>query len=215
MTDIIGKTGALLTGSAIFIFAVSMIIGLFTDTLFASCFASLFIAIGYLLFVSALAALSVPEKRAAAGAAFAFALVYAVLVALVYYAQLTTVHLHPSLSGDVLDIISYGRSGSLFFNYDLLGYAFMGLSTFFAAFALEPRDRGDKVLRTLLAIHGLFFFSCLIVPLFPVFTPGASIIPGTILLECWCAYFLPIMALGLRYFHMHQNGQINDTPPVR
>ncbi len=98
-------------------------------------------------------------------------------------------------------IIDYGNTGSLFFNYDLLGYAFMALSTFFGGFLVDKSKKCGKPLAIMLKIHGIFFLSCLFVPMFPVFT-GASgdAAAGTVLLEIWCLYFMPICFFGYRYF---------------
>ncbi|MDR0396552.1 MAG: hypothetical protein LBH66_04550, partial [Oscillospiraceae bacterium] len=81
-----------------------------------------------------------------------------------------------------------------------LGYAFMGLSTFFIAFTVDSKGKGDKILRGMLLTHGIFFLPCLLMPMFPIFTPGTSNVVGTVILEIWCAYFLPICVLGYRYF---------------
>jgi len=140
------------------------------------------------------------DNKALGYTGLAFAAVYAVIILLVYYAECTTVRMNASLSNEALSIISFGYTGSLFFNYDLLGYAFMSLTTFIMAFLIEPVCKADKVLRRMLWIHGVFFLSCLFVPMFPIFTYGTSDYIGTILLEAWCAYFLPICVLGYKYF---------------
>jgi len=195
----IGKLGAALTGAAVLSFAVSMIAGFFTDTLFISCFSCIFIAIGFLPFMSSLIFLYTPKDKKAVGVTgLAFGVVYAVLIFLVYFAECTTVHLHPELSSETLSIISYGSLGSLFFNYDLLGYAFMALSTFFVGMSITPTDKTGKICRSFLLLHGIFFPCCLIIPMFPVFTPGTSDRIGTILLEFWCLYFLPICGFGYK-----------------
>ena len=196
-----GKLGAAVTGASVFAFAVSMLLGLFVDTLFLSCLASMFIAIGFVAFMAALYVQGAAPGRKAAGiTGMAFGGVYAVLVLLVYFAQCTTVRLNQNLSREALSIISYGYLGSLFFNYDLLGYAFMALSTFLMGLTLAPETGTGKALKTLLMVHGVFFLSCLFVPMFPVFTPGTSSLVGTLLLEVWCLYFLPVCVLGFRYF---------------
>lgn len=208
MNQTIGRIGAAITGLAVLSFAVSMIVRLFDNSIgtFPSCLSSLFIAIGFVIFIcSVLAVNNKPANKAAGIVGVSFAAIYAVIICLVYFAEITTVRMNNTLSDETLSIISYGYTGSLFFNYDLLGYAMMALSTFFSAFAIIPEDTGDKVLRLLLWIHGVFFLSCLIVPMFSVFKAGASIIPGTILLEIWCAYFLPICILGFRYFRIYKN----------
>ncbi len=197
----VGRIGSAVTGLAVLAFAVSMIFGLFSDALFASCLSSMFIAIGFLPFMSALYSLNAEEDRKACGlAGVGFGAVYAVLVLLVYYAQCTTIHLNPGLSEETLSIIDYGHLGSLFFNYDLLGYGFMALSTFLIGSVLKAENGEGKWLKRMLMVHGVFFVSCFFVPMFPVFTAGTSNAVGTILLEVWCIYFLPICVLGYRYF---------------
>ncbi len=197
MNQTVGKIGAAVTGLAVLAFALSMIVG----TIFTSRLSSMFIALGFVPFVCALAA-SNAERKAAGLAAVAFAAAYAVIILLVYFAEVTTVRMNAGLSAEALSLISYGYAGSLFFNYDLLGYGLMALSTLCAALTVSPRDKGDKALRALFAIHGVFFLSGLTVPMLPVFTEGAggTDLMGTLLLEFWCAYFLPVCILGYRYF---------------
>jgi hypothetical protein len=72
----------------------------------------------------------------------------------------------------------------------------------FLIFTIIHKTRGDKLLRLLLQIHGVFFITCLLLPMLSLFTPdlqGGNVI-GTIVLLVWCAYFLPICALSWRYF---------------
>jgi hypothetical protein len=207
MNQTVGKLGAGITGISVSLFAISMIVRLFTDQigLFLSCLSSLFIAIGFVIFICSIFSVdNKTEHRAVGVSGTAFAAIYAVIIFLVYFAEITTVRMNGTLSKEVLSIISYGYIGSLFFNYDMLGYAMMALSTFLVAFAVVPKSKGDKAFRILLWIHGVFFLSCLIVPMFPVFKAGASVIPGTILLETWCAYFLPVCILGFRYFRIDE-----------
>jgi len=201
----LGKTGAIVTGVSVAAFALAMLFFLISgaNTTFVSYIVCMFIAIGYIMFAASLAAPSKSRPLTAVGlAGLAFSVVYAVLIFIVYYAMLTTVRTNNTLGEETLSIINYEHLGSLFFNYDLLGYGFMGLSTFFIGFTVKPKSKGDAALRLLLWIHGIFFVSCFLMPLFPVFTPdmaGGDII-GTIVLLVWCVYFLPICILGWRYF---------------
>ena len=196
----VGRIGATITGVAVLTFAISMLIDFFTDTIFFSCLSSLFIAIGYIIFIAGiLSSQKNGPMPATAVAGIAFAVVYAVLIFLVYYAECTTVRMNTALSEEAISIISYSHLGSLFFNYDLLGYAFMGLSTFFVGFSIKPIDNSGKWLQRLLWIHGIFFIACLIVPMLPIFKPGTDSIVGTILLEFWCVYFIPVCILGWKY----------------
>jgi hypothetical protein len=106
-----------------------------------------------------------------------------------------------SLSPEASAILDYRQFG-LFFSYDLLGYAFMALSTFFIAFTVTVRSRADRALKTLLFIHGVFFISCFIMPLLGVFSPGMAggDLLGVLVLEFWCAYFIPVCILAFLHF---------------
>ena len=109
-------------------------------------------------------------------------------------------NLNSSLGNESLSIIDFSKLGSLFFNYDLLGYGIMALSTFFLSFIVDTENNKNKILQKLLLIHGIFFPSCFIVPMFPIFNANTGNVVGTILLEIWCVYFLPICILGYKYF---------------
>jgi hypothetical protein len=54
----------------------------------------------------------------------------------------------------------------------------------------------------LLKIHGIFAISCFFMPILGIFNSnmtGGEII-GTMVLEFWCIYFMPICILSYRYF---------------
>ena len=200
---VIGKIGSIVTGICVLLFAFAMIFDLIGDGLFWCCFFCTILAIGFGLFMAGIISLNKDKHKSGAGfASLIFAAVYCVLICIVYFARCTTVNLHPELDETVKSIIDYGHVGSLFFNYDLLGYGFMALSTLFAGFLVDKSRKCAKPLSLMLKIHGVFFLPCFIVPMFPVFTAGSaeSSIAGTILLLIWCAYFLPICFFGYRYF---------------
>lgn len=198
----LGMIGAGVTGAAVLGFALSMAVGFWTPTLYLSCFASMWIALGYVALAAALGATRrEPGRGGMALTGLAFAAMYAVTVCLVYFAQCTTVRMDGGLSPQALALIGYATPGSLFFNYDLLGYAFMALSTFFCGFLVRDGVRWARPLRWMLWLHGAFFLPCLLMPMLPVFAGGGdSQAYGTILLEGWCAYFLPVCLLALGYF---------------
>ena len=197
----LGLVGAATTGVSVFAFLVSMVVGFWKPTLFASCFSSMIIAIGYLTLVSALMGANRDgAKRGIGYLALGAGAVYTVLVLVVYFAQCTTVRMNTGLSAEALSLIGYDKLGSLFFNYDLLGYGMMGLSTFLAGFLVRPTSRGSRVLRWLLWLHGSFFPICLIMPMFPLFSGSSGQDTGTYMLMGWFVYFLTIAILSLRYF---------------
>lgn len=63
-----------------------------------------------------------------------------------------------------------------------------------------PRSRTDRWLRALLLIHGVFFISCLLMPMLGVFRADSPAWIGTAVLEFWCAYFCLVAVRSRRYF---------------
>ncbi len=195
-----GRVAALVTLASVLAFAASMIAG--SDT--ASYISSMGIAWGFVPLTCALAAAAEKDRKPAAMTAVAFAAIYGVFIALVYFAQLTAVS--PELSDEANAVLNYQQFG-LFFSYDLLGYGFMALSTFFLSFALTPKDRGDRALVWLLRIHGVFAVSCVALPMLHIFEPGMAggDLIGVLVLEFWCAYFTPVCVLAYRWFRRQQS----------
>lgn len=126
-----------------------------------------------------------PERRATGYVAAVFAGMYAAIILLVYFAQLTTVRFD-GLTEQARILLDF-RQMNLFFSFDLLGYAMMSLATFFAGLTVCPRSRTDRWLRALLLIHGVFFISCLLMPMLGVFRVDSPAWIGTAVLEFWCA----------------------------
>ncbi len=203
----VGKLGSVLTGISIVAFALSMIFSLVSDFnwIFLSYFSCMFLAIGYVMFACSVYSLNKNDDRKASGIiGVAFSIVYCVLICIVYYAQCTTVNLNSNLNNETLSIIDFSKIGSLFFNYDLLGYGFMAVSTFFLSFIVNTINDKNKVLKRLLFIHGIFFPCCFVLPMFPIFNANTGNVLGTILLEIWCVYFLPICIFGYKYFQNYE-----------
>jgi len=188
--------GAIIVTAATIIFAISMLLAF--D--FGSFFSCMFLSMGYLMMTAGFLYEAKDDKKVSGIIGMAFAVVYAVLINAVYFAQLTSVRLD-NLNDTALKVLDYGKSG-LMFNYDLLGYGFMALSTFFIGLTIEVNNRKDKWLRLLLIIHGLFFISCIVLPIAGVFgNPGPeSYRCGVIALEFWCIYFIPVGILSYRHF---------------
>lgn len=195
----LGMIGSLINAISVVLFAICMIIHF--D--FGSYFVCIFLSIGFIMMIAAFEDECNENTRAAGKIASIFAGVYAVLIMIVYFAQCTTV-LNESLSNEAMKILNYKYMG-LLFNLDLLGYGIMALSTFFVGLTIDVKSKKDKVLKTLLLIHGIFFVGCLIMPMTGVFvnSSGETSIGGVIALEFWCLYFLPIGILS--YLHFRDN----------
>ena len=193
----IPQTGAAIVTLTVFLFAIFMI----ADVPFASYLVCMFLPIGYIMMAAGFQYESCEERKVPANVGAAFAVIYAVLILLVYFAQTTSVRLD-GLNEQAVRILDFQRGG-LLFHYDLLGYGMMALSTFFIGLSIVPNSKADKWLKYLMLIHGVFFVGCFIMPMTGVFTSmqsGAAGNGGTIALLFWCAYFIPIGILSYRHF---------------
>ena len=197
MNRTISKIGAAVVTITVFLFAVCMLI----DFSFGSYLVCMFLPLGYIMIALGFQYESCEDRRVPANIGVAIAIIYAVLILLVYFAQTTSVRLE-NLNEQASRVLDYQR-GSLLFNYDLLGYGMMALSTFFIGLSMNPTSKADKWLKYLMMVHGVFFISCFIMPMTGVFTDMASGGTGsgeTIALLGWCAYFIPIGVLAYRHF---------------
>ena len=139
--------------------------------------------------------------KAAACVGIVFSAIYAVLIFLVYFAQLTSVRLD-DMTEQAAMILDFKRGG-LIFSYDLLGYGMMALSTFFIGLSIKANCKLDKCLKLLLMIHGIFFFGCFLMPMtgaFSSMSDGNTSMGGVAALICWCVYFFTIGVLTYQHF---------------
>ena len=193
----ISRIGAAVVAATVFLFAVCMIV----DFLFGSYLVCTLLPIGYIMMAAGFQQDCGEDRRVAANVGLIFAAVYAVLILLVYFAQTTSVRLE-NLNDQASRILNYQRGG-LLFNYDLLGYGMMALSTFFLGLSIKAENKTDKWLKGLMLLHGIFFVGCFVMPMTGAFTAmadGATGNGGTIALLFWCAYFFPIGVLAYRHF---------------
>ena len=204
MNKKVGVYSSILTFSAVFAFAVFMLISIiFKNNIIGnngSYISSIFIALGFIPMICSFLSFTPNENKSIGLIALSFSIMYGLTIIMVYYTQLTTVRL-TKLSEETMGLLDYSKFG-LFFNYDLLGYAFMALSTFFIGIKLETKYKQERILKYLLCIHGIFAISCFILPMMGIFNAnmiGGEII-GTIILEFWCLYFMPICILSYKYF---------------
>lgn len=198
MNQKLAGIGAAVVTAAVVLFAVCMLI----PFNFGSYFVCMLLAIGYVIMASGFCCESDDAHKAAAMAGMVFASIYAVLILLVYFAQTTSVRLDPMT--EQADLLLNYSNGSLMFNYDLLGYGMMALSTFFIGLTIKGENKADRWLKALMLIHGVFFVSCFIMPMTGIFSTmadGETGKGGVIALECWCLYFLPVGVLSIKHFN--------------
>lgn len=193
----IARIGAAIVTVMVFLFALCMIV----DFTFGSFLVCMFLPLGYLMMAVGFQHESGEDRRVAANVGVVLAAVYATLILLVYFAQTTSVRTE-ALNEQAVKVLDY-RRGGLLFNYDLLGYGMMALSTFFIGLSMQAERKADKWLKALLMIHGVFFFGCFVLPMTGMFSgmaDGGAGNGGTIALLCWCVYFLPVGILSWLHF---------------
>ncbi len=193
----IARVGAGIVCATVFLFALFLIV----DFKFGYYLVCMFLPIGYIMTAAGFQVEAREDSKVAANVGLVLAAIYATLVLLVYFAQNTSVRLD-GLGEGALRVLDFGRGG-LIFNYDLLGYGMMALSTFFIGLSVRAESRADLWLKRLLMLHGAFFIGCFIMPMTGVFNSmadGQNGSGGVIALVAWCAYFLPVGALAYRHF---------------
>lgn len=197
MNRMVAKFGSVLVTVSVILFAIFLL-----TSKVGSYVVCIFLALGYIMMIAGFHAESDEDRKVPANIGLIFGCVYVVLILLVYYAQITAVR-NGALNEQAALLLDYTRGG-LLFNYDLLGYGMMALSTFFIGLTIKPTCKKDKWLKYLMMIHGVFFFSCFIMPITGIFSramsDGSDSIGGIIALEFWCVYFLPISILAVMHF---------------
>ena len=197
MNRTISLIGAAIVCTTVCLFAVCLIV----DFSFGSYFVCTLLPMGYIMMAAGLHREASEDRKVAANVGLVFSAIYATLILLVYFAQITSVRLD-GLGEETLRVLDF-KHGGLLFNYDLLGYAMMALSTFFLGLSMQVKSRADRWLKRLLMLHGVFFVSCFIMPMTGMFRSmanGENSNGGVIALVIWCAYFLPVGVLAYRHF---------------
>ena len=197
LNKMISKVGSSIVTVTVFLFALFLIIN-FPMGYFFVC---LILPIGFIMMTAGLQNECEGDGKVAGNIGLILAAVYATFIMLVYFAQLTTVK-NELLNEQAANLLVFGKFG-LIFNYDLLGYGVMALSTFFTGLSMKPKLKTDKWLRALMLIHGVFYFSCTFMPMTGMFakmSSGGDGIGGRLALVVWCVYFLPIGILSFIHF---------------
>ncbi|MBR4719723.1 MAG: hypothetical protein IKP31_05715, partial [Lachnospiraceae bacterium] len=159
MNKMIAKVGSAIVMVTVFMFALFLLI----NYSMGSFFVCLILPIGFIMMTAGLHNECENDRKVAANIGLTLAAVYATFIMLVYFTQLTTVN-NEQLTDQAAKLLEMGKCG-LIFNYDLLGYGLMALSTFFTGFSMKPKNKTDRWLRALMMIHGVFYFSCTFMPI--------------------------------------------------
>ena len=116
---------------------------------------SLLLGSSFLVLVVSIHEMALPARRIWTHIAVAFATVYAALISLVYFVQLTWVG--PQLArGDTEGVAPFlfVPFDSFLYAVDILGYSFMSMATLFAAMAFTGRGL-ERIARRFLIANGL------------------------------------------------------------
>ena len=198
MNKTVAKAGSAVVTVTVFLFALFLLI----NYSLGSYFVCLILPIGFIVMTAGLHNEIESDRKVPANVGLILAGVYSVFIMLVYFSQLTTVN-NEQLNEQASKLLKFDHFG-LIFNYDLLGYGLMALSTFFTGLAMKPANKADKWLRALMMIHGVFYFSCTFMPITGMFskmaTPDGDGLGGRLALVAWCVYFLPIGILAFLHF---------------
>ena len=189
----LSKIGAAVVTVTVFLFAVCILL----KFNFGSYVVCMLLPIGYIMTAAGFQHESSEKTKVAATIGLVLSAVYAVLILLVYYAQTTTVRLE-ELNDQASRILNY-QNGGLLFNYDLLGYGIMALSTFFIGLSIQAENKPDLWLKRLMILHGVF-----LMPMTGMFThlsDGKNGSGGGIALLFWCVYFIPVGILSYHHFN--------------
>ena len=197
LNKMISKAGAAIVTVTVFLFALFLII----DYSMGSYFVCLILPLGFIIMTAGLHNECENDRKVAADIGMVLAAVYCVFIMLVYFTQLTTVN-NDHLNEQAANLLTFNKFG-LIFNFDLLGYGIMALSTFFTGLSMKAENRSDKWLKALMMIHGVFYFSCTFMPMTGMFSnmsSGGDGLGGRLALVVWCVYFLPIGILSFLHF---------------
>ena len=197
LNKVIPKAGSAIVTVTVFLFALFLII----NYSMGSFFVCIILPLGFIMMTAGFHNECESDRKVAANIGFVLAAVYCVFIMLVYFTQLTTVK-NEDLNEQAVNLLAMSRLG-LIFNYDLLGYGIMALSTFFTGLSMKAENKADKWLKALMMIHGVFYFSCTFMPMTGMFSKmssGGDGLGGRLALVAWCVYFLPIGVLAYRHF---------------
>ena len=197
LNKILPKAGSAIVTVTVFLFALFLIV----NYSMGSFFVCLILPLGFIIMTAGLHNECESDRKVSADIGMVLAAVYCVFIMLVYFSQLTTVK-NEQLTEQAAELLEMGRCG-LIFNYDLLGYGIMALSTFFTGLSMKTKNKTDKWLKALMMIHGMFYFSCTFMPMTGMFSKmssGGDGLGGRLALVAWCVYFLPVGILALIHF---------------
>lgn len=206
----IGRNASIASAIETILFAVSLILGLSIRSNLGPILGyvvCIFLAASIVVMMACIYSRTLEEWRILGLLALAAAILYAPFCIGNYFLQISVVATNPlNHPEEVLKLVAF-IPGSATFALDMLGYAFLCLSTLAVAFTLQdPRDRALKIL---CIVHGALAFPTLVAPIISgIFrsNSGQANDIGSWILLFWCALFTPIPILFARLFSRYERG---------
>lgn len=212
-----GKCSSLLAGVFTVLFGLLIVLDFIVGTITYQFIVCFFLAISYVVVANSLCSVASPRAKIWGRLTASFANIYAVYICLVYYSQLTVVHLGLVPQGS-LPLIEF-VPGTWLFAVDMLGYTFLALSTLAAAFLFGNRGL-ERTIRVLLIVHGALAIPVALFPALPLFGTAQGVqsasLGGSFALLAWCVVFAPVCFLLARYFSLgYKQHRTPSTDGVR
>ncbi len=185
---------------AVAVFGILLIAGFWLQTDMISYFVCFLLAPAFVVMMSCIHIQAKTEKILWSHLGVTFAIIYAVLITISYYTQLTVVRVNNlQMTEEALQPFMY-TPGSFIFSVNMLGYGFMCL----AVLCIAPVFTGKGLnlwIRRLLIVNGLFFIPTWIFPALSLGSAnGEADVFGIIALLFWCILFTPLAILVASYF---------------
>lgn len=159
----LGFLSALIATMMTCIFALSLFASFWVQTDMVSFVACFILAPFFVIMIVCLHYSTPIEKKVWSNIGIVFAVIYAVCILMTYYIQLAVVMNNPrSLSTDILEPFVYSNVGSVMFSIDMLGYAFMALSTLLTAAIFAKNSKLENWIKRFFILHGLLFIPTLL-----------------------------------------------------
>jgi hypothetical protein len=210
-TDQVGMWSAIVVSALFLSFGVLLVIDFAVPTSTLSFAVCLLAAPFFVALMASIYEHAEASRRIWGLLGLAFAAVYAVLVGITYYLQLTVVGADGAgLSVEASRLLAFAP-GSATFAIDMLGYAFMTLATLVAA-PVFAGSGPERVIRRWFIVHGLLVVPTVLAPMLMGAPSGAgeSGGVGNLILVGWVLVFVPMAVLVALHFRR----RLHDAAPL-
>lgn len=195
----VGLISSVASGVLVSTFALLLVGSFWTNTADASYLVCFVLAPTFLVMMSSIHAHSSPESRFWSQLGVSLTIMYATLITITYYTQLTVVRVNSlGLTPQILEALTY-TPGSFIFSLNMLGYGFMCLAVLITHPVFAGKGLGTW-LRRLFILNGVFFLPTWAFPALSLGSPQPEVDFGVWALILWCILFIPLTGLVAVWF---------------